>query len=269
MDYFNELESLLKESNPQNKCERFFTFYESFQNDSPTLYECESSPTIFTKPAYADLLNIVPPQQVPKRKNLATDEGKAVLIHAIMHIEYSAIDLALDAAYRFRALPPAYYQDWLEVAHEEVRHFLMLQTLLHSLGYRYGDLPVHTALFDASAKTPGLLERMAIVPRYLEAQGLDSNLVIIDKLHRIDDSMGNEILKALGVILEEEVDHVSKGDRWFKYACKQGQIETSIYFDIVKSMYPNAFSGRKPLNKEARKKAGFSEDEIAQMQCHY
>lgn len=268
MDYFNELELLLSESNPKSKCERFLDFYQSFQNDSPSCFHCESEPMYFVKPAYSDVLKIVSPQQVPKRKNLATDEGKAILIHAIMHIEYSAIDLALDAAYRFRDLPPAYYQDWLEVADEEVRHFLMLQSLLHSLGYRYGDLPVHTALFDASAKTPDLLERMAIVPRYLEAQGLDSNLVIIEKLHRIDDSMGSEILKALGVILEEEVDHVSKGDRWFKYACNKEQKETSIYFEIVKSMYPNAFSGRKPLNTKARLKAGFSEDEIAQMQCH-
>jgi len=186
------------------------------------------------------------------------------MLHAIAHIEYSAIDLALDAAYRFRGMPMEFYADWLEVADDECRHFLMIEQLLKALGHRYGDLPVHAGLFEAGRRTPTLLERMAVVPRYLEANGLDANPKIIQKLSTMDDAMAKKIIEALEVILDEEIDHVKKGDRWFRWACMREGVEdvTERYLQIVEKHYPSSFHKKCDLNLKARRAAGFACDEL-------
>ena len=170
---------------------------------------------------------------MPKRGALSTLYGKAYLVHAILHIEYSAIDLALDHAYRFKNMPQNYYDDWLEVADDEIRHFLMLESIIQKLGYEYGDFDVHSFLFDISQKSLDLVTRMAVVPRYLEASGLDSNPKVMQKLSNIGDGFSLEIIDAMNVILEEEIDHVKKGDYWFKWACQRDRVESDTYFDIV------------------------------------
>ncbi|MDF1884510.1 ferritin-like domain-containing protein, partial [Sulfurimonas sp. SAG-AH-194-C21] len=223
MNYYKTLETILLAPNPLEKIELFSLFYEKYQNNEVE-FEESSLALKFDKPSYFPFCTSVPPQDVPKRKNLTAVDGQINLIHAIAHIEYSAIDLALDSAYRFSGLPKAYYDDWLAVADDEIRHFLMLEKLLLGLGSTYGSVIVHDALFEAGQKTIDLVERMAVVPRYLEANGLDATPMILKKLKKLPHSESiQKIIDVLTIILEEEVDHVKKGDVWFTYVCdKEG-----------------------------------------------
>ncbi len=265
MNFFKELELIIEAKSVKEKIERFEIFYDLFQADK-LVFEDNFRPKKFEKPSYSEICTTVAPQHVPKRSNLTVKEGQINLLHAVAHIEYSAIDLALDGAYRFSDMPRAYYADWLEVASDEIRHFLMLQKLLNELGAEYGDIEVHDALFEASYKTQTLLERMAVVPRYLEANGLDATPMILKKLKKLPkNEMIEKIILNLEVILEEEVSHVKKGDVWFKYACEQESVDKSIYFEIIKKYYPRGFLRPNNLNIEARKEAGFSCSELKVM----
>ena len=266
MQFYQELETILQTSDPKEKISRFHNFYEVYKKGE-TDYSFDSSPKIFQTPSYASVCEVVLPRKVPKRNNLTTKEGQVHLVHAVAHIEYSAIDLALDICYRFRDLPKEFYDDWLEVADDEVRHFLMLHKILEELGAKYGDLPVHSSLFESSMKTAhSLLHRLAVVPRYLEANGLDATPAILKKLESLpEDIILNNIKSALQLILDEEVEHVRKGDRWFEYACNKEGVEKDVYLQIIPRYYPKAFVNLKELNKEARLQAGFSCNEMKKM----
>jgi len=220
-------------------------------------------PTLFKKPSYASKCHIVNPRDLPARKDFDSVEGLAVLVHAIAHIEYSAIDLALDAVYRFPDMPLDYKKDWLVVAEDEIRHYKMLEALLVSLGYVYGDFSVHCGLFDAAEHTAhSVLDRMAIIPRYYEASGLDVNPQIIKKLeNKRKNPLVNQLIEALDLIYQEEISHVRKGDKWFKYLCKQEGLEESVYFEILER-YKLLSKHRPHINVEARKKVGFTCTEI-------
>jgi len=265
MDFFQTLQQLLLAPSPHKKIERFKIFYEHYRrSDTETLCHPSHQSIDFTEPSYISFCHVVPPQQVPRRKNLQSTEGQIALVHAVAHIEYSAIDLALDAAYRFRNMPQRFYDDWLQVADDEIRHFQMLEAILHDLGSYYGDLSVHNALFEAQERTAhSLLHRMAVVPRYLEANGLDATPQIIDKLQRLPLSSNiTQIIEALKIIVAEEVDHVHKGDYWFGYACEQEGVAKSSYFDIVERYYPNTFRKPRQINIEGRKASGFTCNEL-------
>lgn len=265
MELYSTLETILTMSVPAEKIALFETFYDAYQNG-----RIERDPTyavrVFEAPSYKGFCTVTDPKEVPRRNKLNTPSGQILLLHAIAHIEYSAIDLALDAVYRFRECGEEFERDWLEVADEEVRHFKMIEALLGELGSRYGEYPVHDALFEASMRTLNLLERMAVVPRYLEANGLDATPQILSKLHPFrDDEMISKMIAALHVILDDEVDHVRKGDRWFEYACIQNGVGTDIYFSIIEKHYPQSFPRKISINCEARKTAGFSECELAKI----
>jgi len=223
-------------------------------------------PIVFENPSYASKCHIVNPRELPARKDFDTTEGLAALIHAITHIEYSAIDLALDAVYRFPEMSMEYKVDWLEVAEDEIRHYKMLDTLLESLGYKYGDFPVHCGLFDAAEHTAhAVLDRMAIVPRYYEASGLDVNPQIIKKLdNKRKNPLVKKLIDALNVIYDEEIDHVQKGDKWFKYLCEKEGLEEGVYFEILER-YKLLSKHRPHINVEARKEAGFTCSEIKKL----
>jgi len=220
----------------------------------------------FEKPSYASLCTIVDPRKLPARKDFDNPEGLATLVHAIAHIEYSAIDLALDAVYRFPEMPKSYKIDWLEVAADEIRHFKMLKELLDTLGYAYGDFPVHCGLFDAAEHTAGnILERMAIIPRYYEASGLDVNPQIVKKLdNKRKNPVVKQLIETLDIIYDEEIVHVHKGDVWFKYLCEEQGLDASIYFDILER-YKLMGKHRPHINVEARKEAGFTCTEIKRL----
>jgi uncharacterized ferritin-like protein (DUF455 family) len=262
-NFFNNIHKVLLANSPDKKSILFDEVYEKFKTNQLS-FTSISTIEVFEKPAFYDFCKIVDSKSVPQRKNLASNEGKAILLHAIAHIEYSAIDLALDACYRFQNMPKEFYIDWIEVAKDEVRHFKMITEQMNKYDIKYGDLPVHQGLFDASMKTLELIPRMALIPRYMEANGLDANAMMIQKLKSIPNTQ--EIIELLNIILEEEVDHVKKGDRWYKYGCSLKKDFKCDYFKIVNSVYPNSFKKNKNINVEARKLAGFSDDEIKILQ---
>ena len=223
-------------------------------------------PKLFSKPSYAKVCKIVAPKDLPKRGAFHTKEGLATLIHAILHIEYSAIDLAIDAVYRFHTMPLKYKIDWLEVASDEVRHFFILKEILNSLGFEYGDFAVHSGLFDASIHTSSdILERMAIIPRHYEATGLDVNPQIINKLkaHKKNPTI-LKTLRALDIIYKEEIIHVKKGDFWFKWICNERGLEPEQTFKEILKRF-NFSPKRGAINVKARKEAGFSCKELLEL----
>ena len=265
MEFFRTLEEILRLKKPSDKCDAFKRFYQTYLLGKIDFDHAQET-SIFNEPSYLGYCQLVSPTVVVKRKKLNSDRGKAVFLHAISHIEYSAIDLAIDGAYRFKNMPKKYYDDWLSVAHDEVRHFEMLEELLADVNSFYGDLPVHNGLFEASQRTQTLHERMAVVPRYLEANGLDATPMMIEKLKKLElDEKAESIIRVLEVILEEECDHVHKGDIWFKYACDQEGLAYDIYFDIIEEYYPSSFPRKKDLNIQARQEAGFSCSELKRM----
>jgi uncharacterized ferritin-like protein (DUF455 family) len=201
---------------------------------------------------------LVPPRQLARR-SLHTDEGRAALIHAIAHIEFNAINLAWDAVYRFRDMPRDYYTDWIQVAAEEATHFALLREHLQSLGYDYGDFKAHNGLWEMAEKTAAdPMVRMALVPRVLEARGLDVTPAMIQRLQDAGDDRAVEILH---VILQDEVGHVAIGSRWYHYLCeKRGIDPVSTFRKLIHEYMKGDLKG--PFHMEARQQAGFTQAEI-------
>ncbi|WP_149725266.1 ferritin-like domain-containing protein [Campylobacter concisus] len=259
MNFFDEIWEILNEGEIWLKFLKFELFYEKFKRDFNINFYESSKPNELIKPSYAKFCEVVSMKELnkkikPKDKNLN-------FIHSVAHIEFSAIDIALDACYRFRNLPREFYEDWLEVAEDEIRHFCMIENLLLKQGGRYGELSVHDGLFIALQKTSdSLTSRMALLPRYMEANGLDANAHIIKRLE--GEGGQEELIECLKVILKEEVSHVYKGDKWFKFACKKEGVDENSYFDIILSLYPNSFKNVREINEQDRLKAGFSKEEL-------
>ncbi len=197
-----------------------------------------------------------------KQRKLTSELGRATLVHAVTHIEFNAINLALDAVYRFRDMPDDFYTDWLKVASEEAYHFTLLNTRLESLGYQYGDFPAHNGLWEMVLKTDNdVLIRMALVPRVLEARGLDVTPAMMERLEKAGDVETVGILK---IILNDEIGHVAIGSRWFKYCCNlQSQNHEEKFRELLHEYMGGVLYG--PLHTEARLKAGFSQQEIDEL----
>lgn len=195
-----------------------------------------------------------------KRRTMHTPEGRAILIHALAHIEFNAINLALDAIWRFAELPSKYYADWLKVADEEAYHFSLLSQHLQTLGYAYGDFPAHNSLWEMAAKTEhDVLARIALVPRTMEARGLDASPPLRAKLAQAGDIAAAQILD---IILRDEIGHVAIGNRWYNWLCRQRGLEPVASYAALALQY-NAPVPRGPFNMEARRAAGFDETELA------
>lgn len=201
---------------------------------------------------------LVEPRSLPKR-GFGSDLGRASFIHSIAHIEFNAIDLAWDAIYRFRDMPHEYYSDWVSCADDEARHFEMLQARLAEYGYTYGDFDAHNGLWEMAVRTTSsVLIRMALVPRVLEARGLDVTPGMIVKLRSLGDDRTADILE---VILREEVAHVAAGSKWFAYACELEGVEPRETFTkLLKEYARGSLFG--PFNVEARTRAGFDPVEL-------
>ncbi len=202
---------------------------------------------------------LVPHTQL-KAKSMATPEGRAMLVHSIAHIELNAIDLALDVVWRFADMPEAFYTDWVRIAQEEAKHFTLLRNHLVAMGFDYGDFPAHNTLWDMAERTQGdLLARIGIVPRTMEARGLDASPGVKNKLVSVGDHRAGEILD---IILEEEIGHVAAGNRWYRYLCAQRSLDpVSTYAELI-AQY-DAPKLRPPFNMAARRLAGFEEAELA------
>jgi uncharacterized ferritin-like protein (DUF455 family) len=200
---------------------------------------------------------LVDPRRL-RARSVTTEEGRVAAVHAVAHIEANAVDLALDAAHRFRGLPDAYYDDWLRVAEEEATHFGLLAARLAELGAAYGDLPAHGGLWDACVRTADdVLRRMALVPRVLEARGLDVNPPMIVRFEAAGDGATAAILRT---ILADEIGHVAVGDRWFRWCCEaRGLDPVPTFADLLSEAGVRV---RPPLNVEARLAAGFGRAEL-------
>jgi uncharacterized ferritin-like protein (DUF455 family) len=214
-------------------------------------------------PGRPDKPALVSPLSVKKRA-MNTFEGRAALIHALAHIEFNAINLALDAIWRFDDMPDTYYLDWLKVADEESFHFTLLNQHLTTLGFTYGDFDGHNSLWEMVDRTKGdVLARMALVPRTMEARGLDASPALRNKLAQAGDIKAAEILD---IILRDEIGHVAIGNVWFNHACKQRGLAPIATFEALAIEY-GAPKLRPPFNLEARRKAGFTEQELLILQA--
>ena len=199
---------------------------------------------------------------VPKRSPFTT-EGLAALLHAVTHIEFNAINLALDAIWRFGGMPRDYYLDWLKVAAEEAHHFSLLRAHLQGMGYDYGDFPAHTGLWDMCEKTEGdVLARMALVPRTLEARGLDATPPMQAKLRRVGSPDALRAVAILDIILRDEIGHVAIGNHWYRHLCDERGLEPVATYAVLAKQY-GAPRLKGPINLDARRNAGFREDELA------
>lgn len=203
---------------------------------------------------------LVAPQRVPRRSPF-TPAGRAALLHAVAHIEFNAINLALDAVWRFAGLPEAFYRDWLRVAREEALHYTLLAEHLATLGHAYGDFDAHDGLWTMCEKTAGdVLARMALVPRTLEARGLDATPPMQDKLRAAGDLRAVAILD---IILRDEVGHVAVGNGWYRWLCEREGLDPVAIHAGLAAKY-GAPTLKAPFNLEARRRAGFLEPELAE-----
>jgi len=193
------------------------------------------------------------------KRGFGTLEGRIIMMHAIAHIEFNAINLALDAVQRFPDMPEQYYREWVQVAQEEAYHFELVRAHLRHLGADYGDFDAHGSLWEMCEKTAhDVLHRMALVPRVLEARGLDVTPGIMEKLTQAGD---HNAVSLLEIILRDEIGHVSIGNRWFRYCCEQRGLEIEeTFFALLEQYYPRGLFG--PFNLEAREQAGFSKSEL-------
>lgn len=213
-------------------------------------------------PGRPDKPELVAPRKLRKR-NVQTDEGRAALLHALCHIEFNAINLALDAVYRFADMPNDFYSDWMQVAREEAYHFQLLADHLESMGYRYGDFVAHNGLWEMAVETDhDVLVRMALVPRVMEARGLDVTPSIMEKLAKAGDNRAVEILQ---IIHRDEVGHVKIGTHWFRYLCQQRQLEPLATFrELLQHHIKGQLHG--PFDHIMRKQAGFTDEELAYLE---
>ena len=226
-------------------------------------FESGSEPLPITAACFPERPILVEPRDLPKRK-LNSPEGRTALLHAVAHIEFTAIHLAWDHLYRFRGLPLDYYRDWLGVAREEAEHFEMIRLRLRQLGSDYGELPAHGGLWSIAAETVyDVAARMALVPRFMEARGLDVTPGMIEKLEQAGDP---ESVAILTRILEDEVGHVALGSRWFLRVCEQrGSAPEDEYFALIDRHLRGQTRG--PFNFNLRRKAGFSDGELDRLEA--
>ena len=229
--------------------EVFLDSVHSFINDPVFITRCPGRPL---KPELMSALD------VPRRRAHSL-EGRQAMIHALAHIEFNAINLALDVMVRFEGLPADFYWDWWRVAFEESYHFELLRAHLHHMGAEYGDFPAHNGLWDMAEKTASSLgDRMAMVPRTLEARGLDACPLMRDKLLAAGDGRAADIID---IILRDEIQHVALGNRWFIYACELNSQNPVMQYRALAVQY-NAPRLRPPFNLAARRAAGFFEEEL-------
>ena len=252
---YEALQRCIEASDPGEKIERVNALAAGFEAMDRSDDGADVSIEKPGRPAYP---NLVSPRDLPQR-GLGSVDGRAALLHAVTHIEFNAINLALDAAWRFRAMPAQFVADWISVAVDEARHFSLLSARLEELGHRYGDFDAHDGLWAMAERTAGsVLARMALVPRVLEARGLDVTPGMIKRLRGLGDHRSADILE---IILAEEVRHVSIGSQWFAWCCERGQLDPDTTFiELIRGVGKGSIRG--PFNLPARREAGFGDEEL-------
>ena len=212
-------------------------------------------------PGRPALPQLVHPREVAQR-SAHTVEGRAALLHAVVHIEFNAINLALDAVWRFAGMPEQFYRDWLRVAQEEAEHFTMLHEHLLHMGWKYGDFVAHDGLWAMCEKTAGdIVARMALVPRTLEARGLDATPLIQKRLRAMAAEDAQTTATLLDTILRDEIGHVAIGNHWYRWLCERDGLDAVPHYGLLVERYA-APRLKPPFNEAARKQAGFTQAEL-------
>ena len=255
---YTALQRCIEASDPGEKIERVNALAADFQAMEYVSADENTAPISLRAPGRPALPQLVSPRDLPQR-GLGSVDGRAALLHAVTHIEFNAINLALDAAYRFRAMPVQFIADWISVAADEARHFSLLSARLEELGHRYGGFDAHDGLWAMAERTAGsVLARMALVPRVLEARGLDVTPGMIKRLRGLGDDRSADILE---IILAEEVRHVAIGSYWFAWCCERGQLDPDTTFiELIRGVGKGSIRG--PFNLPARREAGFNDEEL-------
>ena len=261
---FELLHSLILETEITKKCDGVQALFDNFDKQSFISGNKDNIERI-TSAGLPKNVQLVPPRQV-KRRGMQSQEGRNHLMHSIAHIEFNAINLALDAAYRFRNQPIKFYQDWISIACDEARHFCLIQNYLKQNECKYGDYPCHNGLWEMAVKTDhDIVARMALVPRVLEARGLDVTPKMVERLKSAGDNAAVDILE---VIYQDEITHVEKGSYWFFHQCKKNNLEPrQTFIKMVEQHLHGELKG--PFNISARLQAGFDEDEMAYLSKRY
>ncbi|WP_394537967.1 ferritin-like domain-containing protein [Lysobacter enzymogenes] len=260
---FDAARACLDAATPQAKVELTFAYASAFARGELATPDDAPPPEPIRMPGRPPKPALVHPRELPKR-GFGTAEGRAAFVHAIAHIEFNAIDLGWDAVYRFRGLPAQFYADWVGVANDEARHFQLLRERLRELGYDYGDFDAHNGLWEMAEKTAhDGLARMALVPRVLEARGLDVTPGMIVKLRSIGDTATVAILET---ILREEVGHVAAGSHWFRWYCARAGVDPNPRFRELLAEYARAVLYG-PFNFDARSAAGFDDEELRMLEA--
>lgn len=251
--------AILANTDVQSKVSRLLDLFDEYQVDRITVNPSSNFDShelcLPGRPAKPEL---VAPKFVPKRK-MDTVEGRAILWHSLAHIEFNAMNLALDAIWRFPNMPKAYYEDWLRVAKEEAYHFSLINAHLQFFGFSYGDFPAHNSLWEMVERTSdSVIARMALVPRTMEARGLDAVPEICERFKQIKDERAVEILE---IILHDEIGHVLVGNRWFNFLCANENLSPiTTYRDLAEKYRAPTLRG--PFNFDAREQAGFTSEEL-------
>ena len=251
--------AILASADAQDKVSRLLKLFDEYQNQHITLDVAQKiDAQDLALPGRPLKPELVLPKLVPKRR-MDTTEGRAGLLHSLAHIEFNAMNLALDAIWRFPNMPKEYYEDWLKVAKEEAYHFSLVNEHLRSSGFSYGDFPAHNSLWEMVERTTdSVIARMALVPRTMEARGLDAVPSIRDRFKQIKEVRAVEILE---IILNDEIGHVLIGNRWFNFLCTKDKLSPiSTYRELAAQYRAPVLKG--PFNMEARKQAGFSTEEL-------
>lgn len=256
-DLYSAAFACLAERDPERKCACTRAAWTQLQSGALSIVPAGHGVSL-DEPGRPARPELVPPRELPKRK-LTTVEGRAALLHALAHIEFNAINLAWDAVCRFAGMPEDFYRDWASVADEEAYHFRLLRERLQALGHDYGDFPAHNGLWAMALQTrTDVMVRMALVPRVLEARGLDVTPGIMQRLHEAGDE---ESVAILEIILRDEIGHVAIGTRWFSFACAQRGLEPQATFRaLLREHMQGKVKG--PFYREAREQAGFSAQEL-------
>jgi uncharacterized ferritin-like protein (DUF455 family) len=261
--WFDAARACLDAGTPEAKLDATFAAADAFAHGSLDVPVDAPPPLPIAMPGRPPRPRLVPPRELPRR-GFGSAGGRAAFIHAVAHIEFNAIDLAWDAVYRFRGMPPAYYADWVGVAADEARHFGLLRARLREHGHEYGDFDAHNGLWEMAEKTAhDGLARMALVPRVLEARGLDVTPGMIVKLRQLGDEATVAILDT---ILREEVAHVAAGSRWYRWHCERAGIEPAVRFHALLREYAGGVL-HGPFNTDARLAAGFDAEELAGLEA--
>ncbi len=257
VDFYRQLEDAILEPDTRNKCEMTTQLHQAWERQ-PGISGADSEILPIEDPGRPSKPELVDPRRL-ERRSFATEAGRIRLLHAFAHIEFNAINIALDAVYRFRDVPADFVGDWLLVASEEARHFQMLDAELKRRGSYYGAYPAHRGLWDMVCKTrDNLLHRMALVPRVMEARGLDVTPAMIAKFRQFGDEAAAAMLET---IYRDEIGHVRIGNDWFCWICEQQNLDVPATFrELVERFMEGKLRG--PFNYPARIEAGFASSEL-------